>query len=77
MKKEVQKGNPCPHKGEYPEREKFFSLHQEFTWRLLGIDMDTLCIECSVCGWHKLTHNVDRLDFFLGRGIDAYLPEHP
>lgn len=67
----------CPHKGEYPERERFFAIHQVFTWRLLGFDADTLCVECEECGWHQLTHNVDRLDFFLGRGIDAYLPEHP
>lgn len=66
---------PCVHKGEFPEREKIFSLRQEFTWRLIGIDADTLCIECSVCGWSQLTPQIDRLSFFWD--VEAYLPEHP
>lgn len=66
----------CPHKGELPEKEKIFSFRrQEFTWRLIGIDADTLCIECSVCGWCQLTRNIDRLSFFWD--VDSYLTSHP
>ena len=75
MKKEVQKGSSCPHKGEYPEREKFFSLHQEFTWRLLGFDADDLYVKCSSCGWECLIRNIDRLSFFWD--VESYLPRHP
>lgn len=66
---------PCVHKGEFPEREKIFSLRQEFTWRLIGIDADTICVECTVCGWSQLVRDIDRLGFFFGE--KDYLPRHP
>lgn len=67
----------CPHKGEYPEKERLFSFRrQEFTWRLIGIDADTLCVECTVCGWRQLVRDIDRLSFFFGGG-EGYLPRHP
>lgn len=75
MKKEVQKGSSCPHKGQIPERERFFALRQEFTWRLIGIDADTICVECTVCGWGHLVRDIDRLSFFWD--VESYLPEHP
>jgi hypothetical protein len=72
----MKKESSCPHKGEYPEREKFFSLHQTFTWRLIGSDADTLCVECAICGWRQVTTNIDRLGFLFG-GTKNYLPRHP
>lgn len=74
-KEEARKETSCPHKGEYPEREKFFSLHQTFTWRLLGFDADDLYVKCSSCGWECLIHNIDRLSFVFGEA--DYLPRHP
>lgn len=71
----MKKESSCPHKGQIPERERFFALRQEFTWRLIGIDADTLCIECTACGWHQLIHNIDRLSFFWD--VCSYLPRHP
>lgn len=65
----------CTHKGELPERERFFALRQVFTWRLIGFDADTLCVECEECGWHQLIRDIDRLSFFWD--VEAYLPEHP
>ena len=65
----------CTHKGELPERERFFALRQVFTWRLIGFDADTLCVECEECGWHQLIRDIDQLSFFWD--VEAYLPEHP
>ena len=75
MKKEVQKGSSCPHKGEFPQRESIFFPSRKFTWCLIGFDADTLCVECEECGWHQLNHNIDRLSFFWD--VESYLPEHP
>lgn len=69
------KQEACPHRGEIPKKESFFAPRREFTWRLIGIDADTLCIECSVCGWCQLVRDIDRLGFFFGE-VD-YLPRHP
>jgi hypothetical protein len=66
----------CLYKGDLPERERFFSFGQEFTWRLIGSDADTLCVECMVCGWRKTVTNIDRLGFLFGKTED-YLPRHP
>lgn len=65
----------CPHRGEIPKKESFFAPRREFIWRLLGSEADDLYVECSTCGWHQLTHNIDRLSFFWD--IEGYLPEHP
>lgn len=65
----------CSHRGEIPKKESFFAPRREFTWRLIGFDADTLCVECEECGWHCLTRDIDRLSFFWD--VEAYLPEHP
>jgi len=69
------KQEACPHRGEIPKKESFFAPRREFTWRLIGVDADTLHIECSVCGWSQLVRDIDRLGFFFGE-VD-YLPRHP
>jgi len=65
----------CTHKGEFPQKESIFFPSRKFTWRLLGSEADDLYVECSTCGWHQLTHNIDRLSFFWD--VESYLPEHP
>lgn len=65
----------CPHQGEFPQKESIFFPSRKFTWRLIGFDADTLCVECEECGWHQLIRDIDRLGFFFGE-VD-YLPRHP
>ena len=66
---------PCIHQGELPKKESIFFPSREFTWRLIGFDADTICVECTVCGWRHLVRDIDRLSFFWD--VEAYLPEHP
>ena len=66
---------PCVHQGEFPQKESIFFPSRKFIWRLLGSEADDLYVECSTCGWHQLTHNIDRLRFFWD--VESYLPEHP